>query len=188
MAPKTRGGSSQGHHGQPSTQHQQLQPATEPDTSAQAAVPTPPDPVTPICRTALFHVPPYNPRPIPARPSSPDEEEFDFDEADAIPITAPPAAGALGSPVKCARAVGKNQESLHRKGDLEVWDESDEDIINAARKIWRSNVYDHYITTVNRICDPFSHQPLKIEFVFTYGTTKFLKDVRMCEEKQGIYQ
>ncbi|KAF8811040.1 hypothetical protein BYT27DRAFT_7208898 [Phlegmacium glaucopus] len=100
MAPKTRGGSSRGRHGQPSTQHQQLQPATEPDTSAQAAVPTPPDPVTPIRCTALFHVPPYNPRPIPARPSSPDEEEFDFDEADAIPITAPPAAGALGSPVK----------------------------------------------------------------------------------------
>ncbi|KAF8811797.1 hypothetical protein BYT27DRAFT_7027511, partial [Phlegmacium glaucopus] len=152
------------------TQHQQLQPATEPDTSAQAAVPTPPDPVTPIRRTALFHVPPYNPCPIPAQPSSPDEEEFDFDEADAIPITAPPAAGALGSPVKRARAVGGNQESLHRKGDLEVWDESDEDIINAARKIWRSNVYDHYITTVNRICDPFSHQPLKIEFVFTCKT------------------
>ncbi|KAF8810510.1 hypothetical protein BYT27DRAFT_7209397 [Phlegmacium glaucopus] len=134
MAPKTRGGSSRGRRGQPSTQHQQLQPATEPDTSAQAAVPTPPDPVTPICRTALFHVPPYNPRPIPARPSSPDEEEFDFDEADAIPITAPPPAAG---------------------------------VTYAARKIWRSNVYDHYITTVNRICDPFSHQPLKIEFVFT---------------------
>ena len=80
--------------------------------------------------------------------------------------------------------------------------------IDAARKIWRSNVYDHYITTVNRVHNPFSGQPQNIEFVFTCknhpenhlqplrrdrsrtgdGTTKFLKDVRMCEEKQGIYQ
>ena len=69
-------------------------------------------------------------------------------------------------------------------------------------------MYEHYTTTLNRICDPFSRQPQRIEFVFTCkthpenhlqplrrdrsktgdGTTKFLKDVRMCEEKQGIYQ
>jgi hypothetical protein len=58
------------------------------------------------------------------------------------------------------------------------------------------------------MCDPFSGEPQKIEFVFTCkthpknhqqplccdwsktgdGTTKFLKDVKACEEKQGVYQ
>ena len=126
MPPRARGGNPRGRRGQPSTQHQQQRiqvPATterENDTIA-------PDPVTPIRRTGPFRGPP---RPIPAPPSSGDEEDFDFDEADAIPITPPPAAGALGSPVKRARAMGGNQESLHRKSDLQVWDESDEDIIS----------------------------------------------------------
>ena len=81
-------------------------------------------------------------------------------------------------------------------------------ITEAARKACQSNVYDHYIITVNRISDPFSNQPQSIEFLFTCkshtqnhaqplhcsqmksgdGTTKFLKDVKQCEEKQGIYQ
>ena len=226
MAPRGRGTNAQGCHGQPSTllqqqQQQQVQvPATtstEPKNDAIAL-----DPVTPIHHTGPFPPSLHNLQPIPAWPSSPDEEDFDFDEADAIPITPPPAAGALGSPVKRAYAVGGNQVSLHWKGDLQVWDENDEDIISvcfynwytnimeidAARKIWQSNVYDHYVTTVNCICDPFSSQPERIEFIFTCrthpenhqqplhhdwsktgdGTTKFLKDIQMCEEKQGIYQ
>ena len=66
------------------------------------------DPVILICHTGLFHPSLHNLQPIPAQPSSPDEEDFDFDEADAIPITPPPAAGALGSPVKHAHGVGGN--------------------------------------------------------------------------------
>ena len=106
MAPRGRGTNAQGHHGQPSTLQQQQQvqvpatTATEPENDAIVL-----DPVTPICHTGPFHPSLHNLKLILAWPSSPDEEDFDFDEVDAIPIT-PPAAGALGSPVKCAHAVG----------------------------------------------------------------------------------
>jgi len=80
--------------------------------------------------------------------------------------------------------------------------------VDAARKLWPSNVYDHYDIAVSRMKDTFSNQRQKIVFVFTCathpehhiaplmrdrgktgdGTTKFLKDVKRCEEKQGIYQ
>ena len=133
MAPRGRGTNARGRHGQPSTLQQQQQQqvqvpattATEPENDAIVL-----DPVILICHTGLFHPSLHNLQPIPAQPSSPDEEDFDFDEADAIPITPPPAAGALGSPVKRACAVGGNQVSLHWKGDLQVWDENDEDIIS----------------------------------------------------------
>ena len=81
-------------------------------------------------------------------------------------------------------------------------------ITEAAWKAWQSNIYDHYIITVNRISDPFSDQAQSIEFLLTCishtqnhaqplhrswmksedGTTMFLKDVKQCEEKQVIYQ
>lgn len=228
MAP--RRGQSKGQRGQRSRPaeiaqpQQQEVPAADP---AQGSAPTIIDPpTTPIRQVGPFRVPQYNPPPLAPRPASPSGEDFDFTEADAIPLSVPPAAGNLSSPVKRARAVGGNQNSLQRKSDLEVWGEHDEDIIGtsvvvilkffnnnisiteAARKVWRSNVYDHYIITVNRISDPFSDQPQSIEFVFTCkshtqnhaqplrrnrmkagdGTTKFLKDVKQCEEKQGIYQ
>jgi len=140
MAPRNRGQNPRGRRGQPSThqQHQQQQeeqiqvPAiTEHENQGtRDTAPTAPDPVTPVRRTGPFCVPQYNPHPLPARPESPDGEDFDFDEADAVPISAPPAAGALGSPVKCAHVIGGNQVNLQRKGDFEVWDESDEDIIS----------------------------------------------------------
>ena len=138
MAPRTRGQNPRGRRGQPST-HQQHQQQQEEQTQVpaitergnQANRDTASDPVTPVRRTGPFRVPQYNPRPLPARPESSDGEDFDFDEADAVPISAPPAAGALGSPVKRARAIGGNQVNLQRKGDFEVWDESDEDIISA---------------------------------------------------------
>jgi hypothetical protein len=75
----------------------------------------------PVHHTGPFRVTQYNPPPFSSQPSSPDEEDFDFSEADAVLISVPPAAGALGSPVKWACAVGENQESLHQKGVLEVW-------------------------------------------------------------------
>ena len=135
MPPKLRGGNPQGRRGQPSTQHhqqqqQQQQQVQVPTTTEHENDTIAPDPVTPIRRTGPFHIPLHNPHPIPARRSSSDEEDFDFDEVDSIPITPPPAAVALGSPVKRARAVEGNQESLNRKGDLQVWNQSDEDIIS----------------------------------------------------------
>ena len=36
-------------------------------------------------------------------------------------------------------------------------------VTEAAWKAWQSNVYDHYIITVNQISDAFSDQPLSIE-------------------------
>jgi hypothetical protein len=137
MPVKGRGANPRGCRGQPSTVHHQQQQQQQQQVQVPAITAPEPEndaivlnPVTPIRRTGPFHPSMHNLHPIPARPSSPDEEDFDFDEADAIPITPPPAAGALGSPVKRARTVGGNQASLHQKGDLQVWDESDEDIIS----------------------------------------------------------
>jgi hypothetical protein len=89
------------------------------------------DPVTPINRTFQFI--PYQPPPLAARPirgTSDDEdgEEFDFGEVEAMPKF--PATAVMESPVKRARVTRRNQESLNQKGDLEVWDESDEEIIS----------------------------------------------------------
>ncbi|KIK04754.1 hypothetical protein K443DRAFT_120776 [Laccaria amethystina LaAM-08-1] len=172
MAPHR--GPSKGQYGQHSrsaeiTQSQQQEvPAADPAQGSRAITSTNIDPpTTPIHQVGPFRVPQYNPPPLTPWPASPDGEDFDFTDADSIPLSVPPAAGNLSSPVKRACAVGGNQNSLQKKSDLEGWEERDEDIIEAAWKVWRSNVYDHYIITVNRISDPFSDQPQSIEFIFT---------------------
>jgi hypothetical protein len=167
-----------GQHSQPAEITQPQLPAADPAQGSRAITPTNINlPTTPIHQVGPFCVPQYNPPPLTPRPASPDGEDFDFTDADAIPLSVPPAAGNLSSPVKCARAVGGNQNSLQKKSDLEVWEERDEDIIGtsvaailkifnnnisiteAAQKVWRSNIHDHYIITVNQISDPFSDQP-----------------------------
>ena len=224
-------GQSKGQHRQRSrpaevTQPQQQDvPEADPAQGSRATAPNINLPTTPICWAGPFCAPQYNPPPLAPQPASPSGEDFDFTEADTIPLSVPPAAGNLLSPVKCACAVGGNQNNLQKKSDLEVWGgkwwgyywyvavilkflHNNISITEAAQKAWWSNVYDHYIITVNQISDPFSNQPQSIEFLFTCkshtqnhaqplchsqmksgdGTTKFLKDVKQCEEKQGIYQ
>jgi len=129
-------GQSKGQHGQHSqpaeiTQPQQQEvPAADPVQGREVTAPTIINLLTtPICQVGPFRVPQYNPPPLAPQPASPPGEDFDFTEADAIPLSVPPAAGNLPSPVKCAHAVGGNQDSLQKKSDLEVWKESDEDII-----------------------------------------------------------
>ena len=50
----------------------------------------------------------YNPPPLAPWPASPSGDDFDFTEADTIPLSVPPAAGNLLPPVKDAWAVGGN--------------------------------------------------------------------------------
>jgi hypothetical protein len=137
MAP--RRGQSKGQRGQRSrpaeiSQPQQQDiPAADPAQGSRAITPASIDPpTTPIRQVGPFRVPQYNPPPLAPRPASPSGEDFDFTDADAIPLSVPPAAGNLASPVKRARAVGGNQNSLQKKSDLEVWGESDEDIIGTS--------------------------------------------------------
>ncbi|KAF8801857.1 hypothetical protein BYT27DRAFT_7113948 [Phlegmacium glaucopus] len=54
-------------------------------------------------------------------------------------VFAPPV---LISPIKqCQRQAAP---TINRLTDLEVWEMSDEEIVDAARMSWRSEVYDHY--------------------------------------------
>lgn len=119
-------------------QQQQVVPTADPArgnnnrVNAPAPTASADPPTTPIRQAGPFRVPQYNPPPLAPRPASPAGEDFDFTEADAVPLSVPPAVGNLSSPVKRARAVGGNQNSLQKKSDLEVWEERDEDIIGVA--------------------------------------------------------
>ena len=100
-------------------------------SSRQATIfpnPAPAPPQTPVRNTAQIHVGQYQPPRIAPRPESPDEEDFDFSEADAVPLSVPPsnpsqlpAAAGLASPVKRARATTGNHTQLNRKHDVAVW-------------------------------------------------------------------
>ncbi|KAF8813162.1 hypothetical protein BYT27DRAFT_7032861, partial [Phlegmacium glaucopus] len=48
----------------------------------------------------------------------------------------------LISPIK--RHQRQAAPTINRLTDLEVWEMSDEEIVDAARMLWRSEVYDHY--------------------------------------------
>ena len=112
------------------TQPQQQDiPEADPAQGSRATAPNINLLTTPIHQAGPFHLPQYNPPPLAPRPASPSGEDFDFTEADTIPLSVPPAACNLLSPVKCACAVGGNQNTLQKKSDLEDWGESDEDII-----------------------------------------------------------
>ena len=97
-----------------------------------------------------------------------------------IPLSVAPAAGNLSSPVNHAHAVGGNQNNLQKKKQSRSvgrkwWGyywyvavtlkflNNNISVTEAAWKAWQSNVYDHYIITVNQISDAFSDQPLSIE-------------------------
>lgn len=128
-----RGRGGRGQRSQQPARSQQEVVETDPGDGNQrrvVAVPRTDPPTTPV-RRVPFRVPEYNPPPIVNRPGSPSEEEFDFTEADETPISGPPAIGAMSSPVKRARVTKEKQDSLHKKSDLEVWNEKDEDIIGA---------------------------------------------------------
>ena len=204
---------------------QQDVPEADPAQGSRATAPNINLLTTPICWAGPFRVPQYNPPPLAPRPASPSGEDFDFTEADTIPLSVPSVAGNLSSPVKCTCAVGGNQNNLQKKKQsrslggkwwryywyvavISKFLHNNISITEAAWRAWQSNVYDHYIITVNRISDPFSDQAQSIEFLLTCkshtqnhaqplhrswmksedGTTKFLKEVKQCEEKQGIYQ
>ncbi|KAF8798620.1 hypothetical protein BYT27DRAFT_7023108, partial [Phlegmacium glaucopus] len=48
----------------------------------------------------------------------------------------------LISPIK--RRQRQAAPTINRLTDLEVWEMSDEEIVDAAQMSWRSEVYDHY--------------------------------------------
>ena len=112
------------------TQPQQQDiPEADPAQGSRATAPNIDLLTTPIRQAGPFCVPQYNPPLLAPWPASPSGEDLDFTEADTIPLSVPPAAGNLSSPVKHACAVGGHQNNLQKKSDLEVWGESDEDII-----------------------------------------------------------
>ncbi|KDR72411.1 hypothetical protein GALMADRAFT_771205 [Galerina marginata CBS 339.88] len=116
---------------QPTQQQQETIPTAR---AADVAAPTTPvRQTTAPTRAGPFRVPGYIPPPLVDRPDPlSSDEDFDFAEADETPISGPPARGALGSPVKRARVAKGKQDSLNKKSDLEVWNETDDDIIAAA--------------------------------------------------------
>ena len=151
---------------------QQDVPEADPAQGSRATAPNINLPTTPIHQGGPFHVPQYNPPPLAPQPASPSGEDFDFTEADTIPLSVPPAAGNLSSPVKRARAVGGNQINLPTK----KWSRSlggkwwgyywyvavilkflhnNISITEAAWKAWRSNIY-----AFGNVPRPWKHCPI----------------------------
>ncbi|KAF8799430.1 hypothetical protein BYT27DRAFT_7029873, partial [Phlegmacium glaucopus] len=64
----------------------------------------------------------------------------------------------LISPIKqCQRQAAP---TINRLTDLEVWEMSDEEIVDAAQMLWRSEVYDYYDIGLQHdftpTCEPLS--------------------------------
>lgn len=74
----------------------------------------------------------------------------------------PMSIPVLQSPKKRRRAKAE-------KSDLEVWDESENDIIEASKARWTSAVYDHYETSLRRHTKA-DGSPNYLEFVFKCRT------------------
>ncbi|TFY82246.1 hypothetical protein EWM64_g1767 [Hericium alpestre] len=110
---------------------------------------------------------------------------------------APRESAVLVSPVKSRRKRGDLD-------DLDVWDWSDEKIIEEATKKWTSLAYSHYVITLKRVCHR-DGSPLRLEFVYTcrydprthkqqsrprmqtsWGTGNLIREKRKCEAKRGI--
>lgn len=102
---------------------------------SNSALNTTEPPSTPVRQQGPFRIPQYKPPPLVNHPASPEGETFDFEEANAVPLTPSPteinapALGAMGSPVKRARARKGTQELVSQKGDLAVWELDDQEII-----------------------------------------------------------
>lgn len=76
-------------------------------------------------------------------------------------------ASPLSIPV--LQSPKKRRRAKAEKSDLEVWDESENDIIEASKARWTSAVYDHYETSLRRHTKA-DGSPNYLEFVFKCRT------------------